>query len=214
MRILKLILFLSLGTGAMLVPILLQCGWMQMKRWKGAVVALTITLAGTVGAVALAYVESGLIGGTSFYGAVFIMPLVFLPIARMMGEPYGRVMDLCGPAGGVMQCIMKINCWISGCCGGRYIYNEISFPSQLVESANGLLLAFVILGMSKKKPGRGDLYPWFMVLYGCTRFVLNLMRGEANTFLLGMKAGNFWSLISIAWGILWLAGIRKNRTKG
>ena len=32
-------------------------------------------------------------------------------------------------------------------------------------------------------------------------------------FLFGMTAGNFWSVISVIWGVLWLLMIRKNQTK-
>lgn len=213
MRILKLILFLSIGTVAMLLPILIQSRWMNMKRWKGIAVALSITVAGTIGALLLSYVESQEFGGTSFYGAVFIMPAVMLVVSRLLKETYGQVMDLCAPAAGAMLFIMKINCRISGCCAGRYIYGEVPFPSQIVESINGLILMFVILTMAKKKPGRGDLYPWFLVIYGCTRFVLNLFRGDMIPFLFGMTAGNFWSVISVIWGVLWLLMIRKNQTK-
>lgn len=208
---LEVLLYVAIGMATMLIPILIQVRWLKMKGWKGIAVALSGTVAGTIGTMVMYFIENQKFGGISFYGAVFAVPTIMLVMSGFLKEPYERIMDLCGPAAGAMQCVMKVSCVRSGCCGGRFIYGEISFPSQIVESLNGFVIMLVLLAMAKKKPGRGDLYPWFLVIYGCTRFLLNLMRGSRTAFLLGLPAGNFWSVICVAWGLVWLYRLRKNK---
>lgn len=60
----------------------------------------------------------------------------------------------------------------------------------------------------RKQKNRGRIYPWFMVLYGITRFGWNLLR-ETKPFVWVLPAGNFWSLIAIVIGVLWLLIDRK-----
>ena len=207
----KLALYVSIGMAAMLIPILIQSRWQNMKNSKGFVVALSGTVAGTIGTMILYWIENHRFGGTSFYGAVFAVPVIMLIVSRRLQEPYERIMDLCAPAASTMLCVMKVQCFLGGCCKGRFLSDEIRFPSQLAEFVNGLVIMLVLLAMAKKKPGHGDLYPLYLVIYGCSRFVLNLLRETKGTFLLGMPAGNFWSVIAVAWGVFWLYRIRKNK---
>ena len=113
----KSLTYLSIGTCAMLLPILIMAIWYKVKIWKGIVVAVVITVAGTIGAYILFYIENHWIGGASFYGAVFIMPIAFLLVPKLLRMPYCEIMDLCAPAGCVMLMIMKSQCFLQGCCG-------------------------------------------------------------------------------------------------
>ena len=114
-----------------------------------------------------------------------------------------------------MYIINKLNCYISGCCGGRNIGYSIEgvpyyFPSQIIE----MIVTGIIIGgllVSEKKYNRETLYPVGMVLYGGTRFVLNIFREEWVTTDMIMPFGNIWSLVAIAVGTLWLVWIRKHK---
>lgn len=207
----KLILYVSIGTVAMLIPILLQSAWQKLRLWKSVLLAVILTVTGTIGTYILFFIENHWIGGTSFYGAVFFVPVAFLAVAKVLKESYPCVMDLCAPAECAMLVIMKIQCLLSGCCGGRILFGETRFPSQLAELLNALLIMVVLLLMARKKPGRGDLYPMYMVIYGCSRFVLNLLREKQDVFCMGLPAGNFWSVIAVACGIAWLLYYRRKQ---
>jgi phosphatidylglycerol:prolipoprotein diacylglycerol transferase len=209
-----LIGFLSIGAAAMLIPILLQAYWLKMKLWKSVPITLLLLLSGTLGAYTLFLVENGWFGGISFYGAVFLVPILFPIIAFVLREPYHRLMDLCAPAECMMLVFMKVHCVLSGCCGGRVLCTnsaglEVVFPSQIAEAALAVTLLAVLLILARKKPGRGDLFPLYMILYGACRFVLNFMRADQSVFLLGMPAGHFWSVVSALVGLLWLMLLRK-----
>jgi prolipoprotein diacylglyceryltransferase len=115
----------------------------------------------------------------------------------------------------MMLAVMKVQCLTSGCCGGRVLYYDanavaVVFPSQLAELANAVVLMLVLLIMGIKNRNRGRLYPWFMILYGVTRFVLNIFRQEWVTYdgpL--MPLGNIWSLLALAAGIVWLVVLHR-----
>ena len=126
-----------------------------------------------------------------------------------MRIPYGYLMDFCAPAECVMLALMKYQCLVDGCCSGRVMLEiamdgSVVFPSQIVELINALLLMAVLMGMAFFKKWRGKIYPWYLVIYGSTRFILNFFRADIEPLLLGLPAGNLWSLLSIFIGILWL----------
>lgn len=206
-----------MGTAAMLIPILIQSVWYKIKLWKSVPIAVLLTATGTFGTYIWYFIENRSLGGISFYGAVFTVPLLFLLIAFLLREPFGRLTDLCAPAECVMLMIMKFQCLLSGCCGGRVLYTTadgiaVRFPSQIVELVNAFVIALVLMFLAYKKPKRGDLYPLYMLIYGITRFVLNLFREAQSDFFLGMSPGNVWSLLAIATGTVWLIILKKRAT--
>lgn len=211
----ELIFYLSIGAAVMLIPILIQSIWYHVKWYKGILITILLTVAGTVGAYTMFFVENHWIGGTSFYGAVFLVPVLFLPLAKLLRMPYGTLMDLCGPAECVMLAIMKVQCLIGGCCGGRECSVAgvvFRFPSQIAELTNALVIMVVLMLLARKKNLRGFLYPCYMLLYGLTRFVLNFFRGDTSQFALGLTAGSFWSVCSVIIAVItlvWMIGKRK-----
>lgn len=203
------IIALSAGTLAMLILILIMMKHYRVRLWKGLPVALLLTVTGTLGTYIWFFVESSIFGGRSYYGAVFLVPLAFVYVAKLMRIPYGDLMDFCAPAECVMLSIMKYQCLVDGCCAGKVLLSiaidgSVIFPSQLVELINALVLMAVLMTMAFFKKTRGKIYPWYLVLYGATRFVLNFFRADTQPLLLGLPAGNLWSLLAIFLGVLWL----------
>ena len=179
----KTIIALSVGTVAMLILMLIIGIRYRLKLWKCVPVALILTITGTIGTYIWFFVENSWFGGRSYYGAVFIVPIAFIAISRLMRIPYGEILDLCAPSECVMLAIMKYQCFIDGCCGGRVMFythegTEVLFPSQIVELVNALVLMLVLMIMVFVPKFRGKIYPWYLVLYGTTRFILNWFRAD------------------------------------
>lgn len=211
----KILVYLAAGTVCMLVPILLQARWKNITRWKSVLLALCLTITGTIGTLLLFYFESGgKFGGTSFFGAVFLVPLIFFIGCKVFSVSFGKTMDLCASAECVMLAVMKIRCLVSGCCAGIELFTtstgqQVLFPSQSIELLAGLAIAVALVIMAKKEENDGTLYPWYMILYGVTRFVLNWFRTANEPFVWFLPPGNFWSLISILIGAVWLVAAKK-----
>lgn len=199
----------------MAVPMLIIAKWRQISVKKTIIVAVLLTITGTVGAYLLYFLENGILGGISFFGAIFLVPVVFALFTLPFKLSYGQIMDLCAPAECIMLAIMKIQCLIHGCCAGRVLFvttqgQEIIFPSQIVEFINALIICYFLMQDARNKERYNTLFPRYMVIYGITRFFLNLLRAETEAFLFGLPVGNIWSFITVLIGFAWLlCGKRK-----
>ena len=180
----------------------------RMNLWKCIPVAVVLTIVGTIGTYLMYFVENASFEGSSYFGAVFFVPIVFIVFSKLIKIPYGDLLDLCAPAECIMLVLMKYQCLINGCCSGRMLYLTpegvaVMFPSQLVELINAVVLMLVLMVMALSQKWRGKIYPWYLIIYGCTRFVLNWFR-FTSPLLMGLPAGNLWSLVAIFIGVLWL----------
>lgn len=209
----KTIIALLFGTIVMMIPILILMKLYKVKLWKGIPISFILTVTGTVGTYIWYSIETieGFdyiaFGGRSYYGAVFVVPLVFLLIAKLFKIPYGELMDFCAPAECAMLVIMKYQCLVDGCCGGRIIYEasdgaQIRFPSQIVEVCVAAVIFAVLMLLAFKKSNRRAIYPYYLIIYGSARFVLNFFRDGLYPFILGIPPGHFWSVCAVIAGVL------------
>ena len=75
---------ISLGAVAMFVSMVLRKKqFPQVALWKMIVLTVWLTITGVLGTMILAYIESGKFGGTSFYGAVLMVPVLIMPAMLM-----------------------------------------------------------------------------------------------------------------------------------
>lgn len=176
----------------------------QISVWKMAMVTLLLLITGVGGTMILAYIEIGKFGGTSFYGAVLLVPILIIP-AMLMRITYKDILNLCAPAECAMLFVMRFDCLKAGCCFGRYLPKlGFQFPSQISEMVVGITIMITLIWMHKKDR-QVQLYPWYMILYGICRSVLQCFRyGGLEPWFLGLSQGHLWSLVSITIGIVWL----------
>lgn len=203
------VISLVVGTIAMAAVMLLPRRWQAgLPMWKTLLSAAVLTVLGVLGAKLMFLIESGFWAGTSFYGAVFFPPMIMVLLALLLRVPPLALLDLCAPAECVMLAILKMQCAVNGCCVGILLTitadgTYIRFPSQIIELLNALVLMVILLRLIRKGTWQGRIYPIYMLLYGITRFILNLLR-DTKPFLLGLPAGNFWSLVAIVIALIWL----------
>ena len=209
---LKTIIALLIGTCAMMIPIMVLMKRYQVKTLKGIPVAFVLTITGTMGTYIWHFVESSWFGPRSFYGAVFLVPLAFIYVAKLIRIPYGDLMDFCAPAECAMLVIMKYQCLVDGCCAGRVLFfaadGAVVFPSQIAETVNAAVIMVILVCMAFSLKNRGKIYPWYLILYGVNRFVLNWFRADIAPLLMGLPAGNLWSVLAVFIGVLWVRGYK------
>lgn len=208
------ILMISLGAVAMLIYTLLRRKqFPEVAVWKIPVLMVILTVAGVAGTLLLGYIENGVFGPTSFYGAVLFVPVLILP-ALLVKVKYNTLMDICAGAECAMLAIMKIDCHLDGCCYGKqvqFLGFDFQFPSAIAEMINSIGLAILMVTVFYKFR-RGSQYPIYMITYGATRFCLNLLRYvEPGQYILGIPQGLFWSILSMAIGAAWLAWIYRDK---
>ena len=183
----------------------------QVAIWKMVILTVWLTITGVLGTMILAFIETGEFGGTSFYGAVMLVPVLILP-ALLMKISYLDILNLCAPAECAMLVVMRFDCIDKGCCFGKYLPKlEIQFPSQIAEMVVSVSVMTALILMHRKNQ-KTQLYPWYMIMYGVLRFCIQGLRyGGTNPWILGLSAGHLWSLVSILIGTAWLLLSKKRK---
>ena len=197
-------IFLAIGFVVMTALMVYAGLSVKLPIWKILVSAVALIVAGVLGTKIMFFIENGGWSGRSFFGAVFFVPVLMFPVALLLKIRYGTMMDVCAPGVSLIVAVMKIDCIIEGCCYGfamRYLEDgtPVRFPSQAVELVANLAITAALLLLHKKEKNQGLIYPWYLVIYGAVRFILNLFR-ETVPFVWILPAGNFWSLIAILIG--------------
>ena len=214
----KLVVFLAIGTLMMGLPIIFVAKKYEIRIWKACAGTLLLTIFGATGTLLMYYFENGKFGGLSFYGAVFLVPVAFIVISLILQIPYGKIMDLCAIGECIMLALMKVHCILGGCCLGRVLFTTDSgvpvlFPSREAEMAVAIILFAILLQWALRKKRCGQLYAWYLVLYGGTRFVLNIFREAWVDREMFLPYGNIWSLVALAIGTTWLILLWGRREK-
>ena len=200
---------LLLAVFATLVLMLLRRKFYKISLSKTAIILVLLAVMGLLSTNLMFLIENGKWGGRSIFGGVVFIPIIFWPIAKVLRVRVPAMMDFIAPPGVIMFAVMKIDCYFSGCCGGRVIRigeNGIGvcFPSQIVEGVATMLLVAILLWFEYKGKTTDILCPLHLITYGVLRFGLNFMREPQEPFLFGLQAGAFWSIVVVLLGSLWL----------
>ena len=211
------IIAIVIGAVAMFIVMFLRRKqYPQVAVWKLPIICVMLTVCGVLGTLLLFYIENGHFGGTSFFGAVLLVPILMLPVL-LLRIPYGTLMDICATAECAMLAVMKLDCLAGGCCYGKLLYDQngivIRFPSQIVEMITILIIMFVLFRLDKKETNKHKLYPYYLILYGATRAVLNYCRGGISPLVWIIPNGTFWGLFSVLMGLACLQRIKRKETE-
>lgn len=213
MGVQRIIIILLGSIGMFLLMLMRRKSFPNIKIWKIAIVNICLTIAGVIGAVLMHYIESGNLNGTSFFGAVLFVPIIMIPVV-VIKVPYGEIMDLCAPAEALMLAFMKMDCLLVGCCMGKYLPNiEIQFPSQIIEMIVAIIITIVLVKIEKNTNNKNMIYGWYLVIYGAIRFLLNWFRYGVKPFVWILPAGNFWSIVAIIIGSIWIFTVKQLKIK-
>lgn len=197
-------IFLAADVILVIVMALLTNKHINLPLWKVVVFSLAVVPVGLFCAKLMRQIEAGTWSGNSLYGAILFEPVLMILFGLLISIKPKDILDLGAPVGCISIVFMKIQCKITGCCAGKILRYQpngrpVRFPSQIVEMLVGAVLLIIIMMIIRSEKYKGYVYAWFLVLYGGTRFFLNLLR-ETEPFVLGLSAGCFWSIIAVAIG--------------
>lgn len=173
---------------------------------KLILISAALAISGVAGSMLMNYIESGSFLGTSFFGAILFVPVFMLPLTKM-DIPFGKLMDICAPAGCAIVAVLKWDCVYAGCCSGKTftLWNwTFKVPIQIMESLASLVIMFLLLHYEKSQNRKNQIYPIYLIIYGIVRFSLNWLRTGLEPFVWILPPGNFWSLVAILFGCIWL----------
>lgn len=207
-------LMLTLGTLGMMLCAVNRRERFRLKKWQCILFSLLLTVVGVTGAMLLYFLETGTFGGVSFYGSVFLIPLLMPLVGMLFRLRPGQTMDLCGPCVAIMIGCMRFGCFLTGCCGGWTVcLGSLCFewPTQILDSVGDFAIMTWLLQTEDQTPGSGRLYPWFMVTYSAMRFCLEFLRDTPKDWLY-FSHGQWFAAGAVVMGLLWLA-LQKRQTK-
>lgn len=196
---------ITIGTILMYIIVLMFSKKYEIDNLKCVLIPIYLTFSGVIGTFILYYIENGKWGGISFYGSVFLIPIMLIPFSKLIKFNYFRLLDIAVPQISIMLASMKVACFIDGCCGGKLLYitnngTSVYFPSQLVEMGASIFILILMFYFQKKSLLYNLHYPIYFLIYGSIRLILNFFRDGVDSFIWIIPAGHFWSMISIILG--------------
>jgi phosphatidylglycerol---prolipoprotein diacylglyceryl transferase len=159
---------------------------LHFEEFKGDLISIVNPFHGGVVGI------GGLVMYGGFIGAI-LASVVFFSKKKLPFAPYA---DAVAPSIGLGIALTRIGCFLNGCCYGSTaahggmnfpmssaagIYqHEIHaaglYPSQLYESAGGLLMFLIVLLIGTKSPFKGFLFYLTGLLYTVLRFIVDFSR--------------------------------------
>ncbi|RYG42800.1 hypothetical protein EON79_18205 [bacterium] len=127
-------------------------------------------------------------GGRALLGGLAFGWLGVVIAKRAMGihRPTGDLFALALPAG---EAVGRIGCHLNGCCygircdlpGSVWQHGAERFPAQLLSSFTAASIFGFLLWLSPRLQREGDLFRVYLLLFGVTRFGLELVRWHDST---------------------------------
>lgn len=199
-------LMLTTGTLGMFVCLWQRRQVFALKKWQCVPFTLLLTAVGVTGAMLMYFLETGAVGGVSFYGSVFLIPLLMPLVGLLFRLKPGQTMDICGPCVAIMIGCMRFGCFLTGCCGGwRVCLGGLCFawPTQALDSLGDFAIMTWLLQKEEQTPQSGKLYPLFMVAYSAMRFLLEFLRDTPKDWL-HLSHGQWFAMAAILLGAGWI----------
>ena len=150
-------------------------------------------------------VQNGLhLDGVSFFGALFIIPTAVWVIRHLLHAKREGFLDYCTPSAIGMLGMIRIGCFLNGCCSGipLTVHDNISIiPVQLLECGLDFAILGFLLWLEKKNCFANRRFYLLLTLYGAIRFILEFLRNTPKVWL-GFSNGQIFALIALLAGII------------
>lgn len=214
----SLLLLLSAGTLFSFLWLMQFRGRLNMKWYAALPIAICHTLVGVICVKAFAFMETGFdsdsLGNMSLFGGVFFMPLLYLVGAKLTKR---KAADVCDAFTGCMILTVmcaRVNCILTGCCGGRLLPGAevLRWPTREAELVFYVVLLAILGRRILQNKTHGTAYPLYMAAYGIFRFIAEGFR-LANSPLGLIHRGHIWALISLALGYSIYAELKTREKK-
>lgn len=141
--------------------------------------------------------EPFLATGWAVDGFLVIAPIAAVGSLAVMGLPLGAYLDATTPGLFLAVALGRVGCFLTGCCAGRATHSRWAVwssdqqigarrvPTQLLESAIGLAVGLIALGLVSGSPanGTGFVFGAALALYLLARHFLLRLRAERRTYL-------------------------------
>lgn len=168
-----------------------------------------------------------------FYGGLVVATITGFLLIRRYRLPVWTTADLYAPGIALGHVIGRMGCFFAGCCWGKPTdvawaitftnpaaaenvgtpLNVALHPTQLYEAGAELLI--LVLLVATERRGRyfaGRTFWLYMLLYGITRFIIEIYRGDPRGELFGMSTSQFVSVLLVPFSLVMLYWLSRRNT--
>jgi phosphatidylglycerol---prolipoprotein diacylglyceryl transferase len=154
--------------------------------------------------------------GGVFYGGLILAVIVALWYIRRAGLPLWTTCDVFAPGIALGHVVGRFGCFFAGCCYGKptSVPWAITFtdpfaaanvgtplgvhlhPTQLYEAGAELLILIVLLMTERRsRPFAGRTFWLYILLYACSRFIIEFYRGDERGTVGIFSTSQFISIV-------------------
>lgn len=165
-------------------------------------------------------------GGLVFYGGFFAAVATSLLYSLYARIPFWSLADVIAPSIALGHGFVRVGCFLNGCCYGKpapwgFVFPSLGDgirrqPTQLYESATGVLLFLGLLAWEKRAQRvEGELVLAYAAAYGAARFLIEIARDDdRGARLAGLTISQVVGLVMLAAGSAWLVTRRARASVG
>lgn len=168
--------------------------------------------------------------GGVFYGGLIGALLAAIVLVRRYRLPLWTTADLIAPGIALGHIIGRLGCLLAGCCYGRPTdlpwgitftdpvaaanvgtpLGQALHPTQLYDAGAEALILLLLLATERRgRPFPGRTFWGYMLLYGVSRFVIELFRGDPRGAMMGMATSQFVSVLIVPVSLFMLWRLRE-----
>lgn len=163
-------------------------------------------------------------GGFVFYGSfVTIIPIVIWYL-KNKEIPVLPMLDILAITTLIAHVFGRIGCFCAGCCYGSATNSEFGMvfptsngivvhPTQLYEAFILVILMLLLFYIKKQKHFHGQLFLLYISLYGISRAVLELFRGDKRGYVIDgfLSHSQFIAMILIGISLFFYTKLKNNK---
>lgn len=164
--------------------------------------------------------------GGVFYGGLLLAVAVGLWYVRKHKLPTWQVGDIVAPGIAFGHVVGRLGCFLAGCCYGRptdlpwgVVFTDPLaaenvgtplgihlHPTQLYEAGAELVILVLLLAFEGKgRPFPGRTFWGYMLVYGVSRFIIEMFRGDPRGMVFGeVSTSQFISLLIVPLSVVML----------
>ena len=133
------------------------------------------------------------LSGLVWYGAVLLDVPLFFWYLRRKGYPLWNVLDMFAPFVALGYAIVRIGCFLNGCCYGKitasgcgvvfpYVDSMLRYPTQLFSSITNLFLFVFLFWYYPRRRYDGEVFVFYFMGYTMYRFLVEFWRESQINF--------------------------------
>lgn len=213
----SLLLLLLLATALSTVWLSRANSRLHFKLWQIVILGISHTCLGVLAVKAFAIIEGfgdlSVVGNMSLFGGMAFMPIFYAGVSHWGKRSARDVFDVFSISLVMTLFFARVNCLFSGCCLGAFVPGtSLRWPTRELELVYYVVFLMMLMPRVFHGELRVQIFPLYMVSYGCFRFIVEFFRASNHAFG-PFHIAHLWAFIAIVLGASILVETRQQKAK-